>query len=60
MAKKRISVVIPFETMKANIRQGEHWVRTDWTTQDKYVIIAVAKTESTVFVAVFALKGYQK
>lgn len=40
MARKRMSIVIPFETMKANIKQGEHWVRTDWTTQDKYVIMA--------------------
>ena len=40
MARKRMSIVVPFETMKINIRQGEHWVRTDWTTQDKYVIMA--------------------
>ena len=38
--KKKVSMVIPFDTMKENIRNGEHWVRTDWTKQDKYVIIA--------------------
>jgi hypothetical protein len=26
--------------MKANIKNGEHWVREDWTNSDKYVIIA--------------------
>lgn len=38
--KKRVSIIVPFETMKDNIKQGEHWVRTDWTVQDKYVIMA--------------------
>ena len=38
--KKRISIVVPFEMMKANIRQGEHWIRADWTDNDKYVIMA--------------------
>lgn len=38
--KKKVSMVVPFDTMKENIRNGEHWVRTDWTKQDKYVIIA--------------------
>lgn len=40
MRKKKISIIVPFETMKENIRIGEHWVRTDWTKNDKYVIIA--------------------
>ena len=38
--KKKVSMVVPFDTMKENIRSGEHWVRTDWTKKDKYVIIA--------------------
>lgn len=40
MGKKRISMIVPFDTMKKNIRNGEHWVRTDWTNNDKYVIMA--------------------
>ena len=40
MAKKNVSVVVPFETMRDNIKQGEKWVRTDWRYKDKYVIIA--------------------
>ena len=38
--KKRMSIIVPFEIMQTCIKQGEHWVRTDWTTQDKYVILA--------------------
>ena len=38
--KKKVSIIVPFETMKANIRHGEYWVRADWTNNDKYVIIA--------------------
>ena len=38
--KRNLSVVVPFDTMKDNIRQGEKWVRSDWTNNDKYVIIA--------------------
>ena len=38
--KKKVSIIVPFEIMKDNIRNGEHWVRTDWTTNDKYVILA--------------------
>lgn len=38
--KKQVSVIVPFDTMKANIKNGEHWVREDWTNSDKYVIIA--------------------
>ena len=38
--KKQVSVIVPFEVMKENIKQGEKWIRTDWTTNDKYVIIA--------------------
>ena len=38
--KKKISMIVPFETMKENIKYGEKWVRTDWKAIDKYVIIA--------------------
>lgn len=38
--KKRMSIIVPFEVMKTCIKQGEHWVRTDWTNNDKYVIMA--------------------
>ena len=38
--KKQVSVIVPFDTMKANIKNGEHWVREDWTNSDKYIIIA--------------------
>ena len=41
--KRNLSVVVPFDTMKDNIRQGEKWVRSDWTNNDKYVIIADAR-----------------
>ena len=40
MKRKKVSIIVPFETMKDNIRHGEHWVRTDWTKGDKYVILA--------------------
>lgn len=40
MNRKRVSVVVPFETMRDNIKQGERWVRTDWRYKDKYVILA--------------------
>lgn len=40
MNRKRVSIVVPFETMKENIKQGERWVRTDWKYNDKYVILA--------------------
>lgn len=38
--KKKLSVVVPFDIMKSAIQQGEKWVRSDWTNNDKYVIIA--------------------
>lgn len=38
--KKQISVIVPFDTMKEYICHGERWVRTDWTKNDKYVILA--------------------
>ena len=38
--KRNLSVIVTFDTMKDNIRQGEKWVRSDWTNNDKYVIIA--------------------
>ena len=38
--KKKMSIIVPFEVMKENIKQGEKWVRTDWKVIDKYVIIA--------------------
>ena len=53
MARKRMSIVIPFETMKANIKQGEHWVRTDWKRNDKYVIIADERCCTPCLVLVF-------
>ena len=34
MNRKRVSVVVPFETMRDNIKQGERWVRTDWRYKD--------------------------
>ena len=40
MNRKRVSIVVPFETMKENIKRGERWVRTDWKYHDKYVILA--------------------
>lgn len=40
MRKKKVSIIVPFETMKENIKYGEKWVRTDWKVIDKYVIIA--------------------
>lgn len=40
MKKKKISIIVPFDIMKENIRNGEHWVRTDWKHNDKYVILA--------------------
>ena len=52
--KKRISIVVPFETMKTNIRQGEHWIRTDWTSNDKYVIIADDRYCTPCLLLVFA------
>ena len=38
--KKKISMVVPFEVMKDNIKTHEHWVRTDWKTKDRYVTLA--------------------
>lgn len=37
---KNLSILIPFDTMKENIRCGEKWVRNDWKNNDKYVILA--------------------
>ena len=34
------SLNVSFETMKANIKQGEHWIRNDWKDKNKYVILA--------------------
>lgn len=38
--KNKISILVPFKTMKEKIQQKEHWVREDWTNADKYVIMA--------------------
>lgn len=38
--KKKVSMIVPYDTMVTNIKQGEHWVRTDWRYKDKYVMLA--------------------
>ena len=38
--RKNISMIVPFDTMKDNIRTREHWVRTDWKVNDRYVTLA--------------------
>lgn len=37
---KKISIVMTFDKMKENIKQGEKWIRDDWKQKDKYVILA--------------------
>ena len=38
--KSNISVSCSFDIMMKMIQQGEHWVRSDWKENDKYVILA--------------------
>lgn len=38
--KKRVSVLVPFEVMKDNIKFKERWVRSDWKSKDRYVTLA--------------------
>ena len=40
MKKNKVSILVPFNTMKDKIQQKEKWIREDWTTADKYVIMA--------------------
>ena len=40
MKKNKVSILVPFNTMKDKIQQKERWIREDWTTTDKYVIMA--------------------
>jgi hypothetical protein len=56
--KKQISVIIPFDTMKNNIKQGEKWVRSDWKYNDKYVIISDDRyVDKSVLLLVFRDSG---
>ena len=40
MKKNKVLILVPFNTMKDKIQQKEKWIREDWTTTDKYVIMA--------------------
>ena len=51
--KKKMSIIVPFKTMEDNIKRGEHWVRTDWKRNDKYVIIADERYCTPCLVLVF-------
>ena len=51
--KKKVSIIIPFEMMKNNIKSNEHWVRTDWTSDDKYVTLADERYCTPVLLLVY-------
>lgn len=52
--KKKISMIVPFDVMKANIKTREHWVRTDWKCNDRYVTIADDRYCTPILLLVYA------
>jgi hypothetical protein len=38
--KKKYSTPVPFEVVQKNIKNGDKWVRMDWTDNNKYLILA--------------------
>ena len=51
--RKRVSILVPFEVMRDNIKFKERWVRSDWKNKDKYVIIADDRYCSPVLLLVY-------
>lgn len=38
--RKRVSILVPFEVMRDNIKFKERWVRSDWKDKNRYVTLA--------------------
>ena len=38
--RKRVSILVPFEVVRDNIKFNERWVRSDWKDKNRYVTLA--------------------